>query len=75
MRVQLTGKEENKADFGATRDRKIPMQKTQSFKAEKKKGQSWLQKQLSSKTGRDCDYIDMVHGAAVAAAAFSINLQ
>lgn len=37
VRVQLTGKEENKADFGATRDRKIPMQKTQSFK-----GNVWL---------------------------------
>lgn len=74
MRVQLTGTEENKSDLGATRDRKIPIQKNQSFK-EKKKGQNWLQKQLSSKTGRDYDYIEVVHAAAVAAAALSINLQ
>jgi len=37
VRVQLTGTEENKADLGATRDRKIPIQKTQSFK-----GDIWL---------------------------------
>ncbi|MCI21318.1 remorin-like, partial [Trifolium medium] len=41
----------------------------------KKKGQNWLQKLLSSKTSRDYDSIEMVHAAAVAAAAFSINLQ
>ncbi|WJX62715.1 hypothetical protein P8452_47680 [Trifolium repens] len=74
MRVQLTGTEENKADIGATRNQKIPIQKTQSFK-EKKRGQNWLQKQLSSKTSHDYDFIEMVHAAAVAAAAFSINLQ
>ncbi|KAK2375408.1 Remorin family protein [Trifolium repens] len=74
MRVQLTGTEENKAGIGATRNQKIPIQKTQSFK-EKKRGQNWLQKQLSSKTSRDYDFIEMVHAAAVAAAAFSINLQ
>ncbi|CAJ2648086.1 uncharacterized protein DDB_G0284459-like isoform X2 [Trifolium pratense] len=74
MRVQLTGTEENKADIGATRNQKIPIQKTQSFK-EKKRGQNWLQKQLLGKTSRDYDSIEMVHAAAVAAAAFSINLQ
>jgi hypothetical protein len=34
-----------------------------------------LQKQLSGKTGHDYDHIEMVHAAAVAAAALSINLQ
>ncbi|KAI5437761.1 remorin isoform X2 [Lathyrus oleraceus] len=74
MRGQLTGMDEKKPDLGATRDRKIPIQKTQSFK-EKKRSQNWFQKQLPMKRSHDFDSFEIEHAAAVAAAAFSINLQ
>ncbi|CAK8536620.1 unnamed protein product [Lathyrus sativus] len=74
MRWQLTGMDEKKGDLGATRDQKIPIQKTQSFK-EKKRGQNWFQKQLPLKRSHDFDSSEIEHAAAVAAAAFSINLQ
>lgn len=45
------------------------------FSAEKKKGQNWFQKQFSRKTTGDYDSRGMEHAAAVAAAAFAINLQ
>ncbi|KHN03627.1 hypothetical protein glysoja_031124 [Glycine soja] len=58
------------------RDSKIPIQKTQSFKGEKKQGgENWFQKQFSRKRSGDHDSRDMDHAAAVAAAAFAVNLQ
>ncbi|CAI8588014.1 unnamed protein product [Vicia faba] len=74
MRGQLTGTDETKSNLGATRDQKIPIQKTQSFK-EKKRGQNWFRKQLPMKRSHDFDSSEIEHAAAVAAAAFSINLQ
>ncbi|KAK7309843.1 hypothetical protein RJT34_06909 [Clitoria ternatea] len=74
MRMQFTGGEESKAD--GTRDPKISIQKTQSFKAEKKQGnQNWFQKQFARKSSRDHDSRDLEHAAAVAAAAFAINVK
>ncbi|CAI8588013.1 unnamed protein product [Vicia faba] len=75
MRGQLTGTDETKSNLGATRDQKIPIQKTQSFKEEKKRGQNWFRKQLPMKRSHDFDSSEIEHAAAVAAAAFSINLQ
>ncbi|TKY69606.1 Remorin protein [Spatholobus suberectus] len=73
MRVQFTSAGESKA---GTRDEKIPIQKTQSFKGEKKQVfQNWFQKQFARKRSGDHDSRDMDHAAAVAAAAFAINLQ
>ncbi|CAJ1931953.1 unnamed protein product [Sphenostylis stenocarpa] len=77
MRVPFTGAEENKPGLGGTRDSKIPIQKTQSFKVsgEKKQvGQNWFQKQFARKRSGDHESRDMDHAAAVAAAAFAINL-
>lgn len=45
------------------------------FSAEKKRGQNWFQKQLPMKRSHDFDSFEIEHAAAVAAAAFSINLQ
>ncbi|XP_027361961.1 remorin-like isoform X2 [Abrus precatorius] len=75
IRVQFTGAEEKKAGLGGTKDQKIPIQKTQSFKEKKEGGQNWFKKQFARKTDRDDDSRDMEHAAAVAAAAFAINLQ
>ncbi|KAL2349181.1 hypothetical protein Fmac_003181 [Flemingia macrophylla] len=75
MRVQVSGTEESIAGFGGTRDQKIPIQKAQSFKGEKKQGgQNWFKKQFARRSG-DHDSRDMDHAAAVAAATFAINLQ
>nr|KYP65773.1 Uncharacterized protein At3g61260 family [Cajanus cajan] len=61
--------------FNQMRDQKIPIQKTRPFKGEKKQGgQNWFQKQFARRSG-DHDSRDMDHAAAVAAAAFAINLQ
>ncbi|RDX76672.1 hypothetical protein CR513_43311, partial [Mucuna pruriens] len=74
VRVQFTGGEDNKAR--GTRDQKIPMQKNQSLKVDKKQGgQNWFLKQFGRKRSDDRDSRDMEHAAAVAAAAFAINLQ
>ncbi|XP_020217943.1 remorin [Cajanus cajan] len=75
MRVKTSGAEESKAGLGSPRDQKIPIQKTRPFKGEKKQGgQNWFQKQFARRSG-DHDSRDMDHAAAVAAAAFAINLQ
>ncbi|CAI8617602.1 unnamed protein product [Vicia faba] len=73
IREKLIGaEEENKADFGGSRDQKIAIQKTSSFK-EKKKSNNWFQRQLSRKMSHDYDFIEMEHATAVAAAAFAIS--
>ncbi|OIW04718.1 hypothetical protein TanjilG_06710 [Lupinus angustifolius] len=70
--MKFTDEEENKADFGGSRDQKIPIQKTQSFK-EKKKSLNWFQKQFARNVGSDYDSIEMDHAIAVAAAAYAIK--
>ncbi|CAL0315221.1 unnamed protein product [Lupinus luteus] len=72
MRMKLIDEEENKADLGGSRDQKIPIQKTQSFK-EKKKSLNWFQKQFARNLSRDYDSIEMDHAIAVAAAAYAIK--
>ncbi|KAE9595651.1 putative remorin [Lupinus albus] len=72
MRMKFTYEEENKADLGGSRDQKIPIQKTQSFK-EKKKSLNWFQKQFARNVNRDYGSIEMDHAIAVAAAAFAIK--
>ncbi|WVZ11462.1 hypothetical protein V8G54_015992 [Vigna mungo] len=74
VRVPFTGAEESKSGLGGTKDPKIPIQKTQSFKGENKGGQNWFQKQFARKRSGDHESRDMDHAAAVAAAAFAINL-
>ncbi|KAK7274915.1 hypothetical protein RIF29_16016 [Crotalaria pallida] len=73
VRGKFPGEEENKnkADLGGTRDQKIPVQKTQSFK-EKKKPLNWFQKQFASNVSHSPE---MDKAVAVAAAAFAIKSQ
>ncbi|XP_052733144.1 remorin isoform X2 [Vigna angularis] len=74
IRVKLTGaEEENKADLGGSRDQKLTTQKTPSFK-DKKKVQSWFQRQFSRNMSHDYD-TEMEHATAVAAAAYAIFSQ
>ncbi|QCD90346.1 Remorin [Vigna unguiculata] len=74
MRVPFSGTEESKSGHGGTKDSKISIQKTQSFKGENKGAQNWFQKQFARKRSGDHESRDMDHAAAVAAAAFAINL-
>ncbi|KAL9328050.1 hypothetical protein ACSQ67_003053 [Phaseolus vulgaris] len=74
VRVPFSGAEESKSGLGGTKDSKIPIQKTQSFKGENKGGQNWIQKQFARKRSGDHESRDLDHAAAVAAAAFAINL-
>ncbi|PSR84995.1 Remorin like [Actinidia chinensis var. chinensis] len=62
---------ENKEETGDIKDRRIPPQKSQSFKGEKKKPQNWFQKQFFRQMSQDNDSIE--YSAAVAAAAVAIN--
>ncbi|KAJ7943378.1 Remorin like [Quillaja saponaria] len=64
----------NQDDLGSSRDQRIPTQKTQSFK-EERKAQNWFQRQFSRKMSQDYDSSSGIeHATAVAAAAFAINL-
>ncbi|KAK2381085.1 Remorin family protein [Trifolium repens] len=77
-KLLIGAEEENKADFGGSRDQKIPIQKTSSFK-DKKKAHNWFQRQTSRKMSHGdydsigMDSIEMEHATAVAAAAFAIS--
>ncbi|KAK7407411.1 hypothetical protein VNO78_09314 [Psophocarpus tetragonolobus] len=76
MRTQFNVAEESKSGPGGSMDSKIPIQKTQSFKGDKKHGgQNWFRKQFARKRSGDYDSREMDHAATVAAAAFAINLQ
>ncbi|KAL6186783.1 hypothetical protein ACLB2K_042902 [Fragaria x ananassa] len=60
-------------ESGSVIDRRIPPQKSQSFK-EKKKTQNWFQRQFSGKMNEDYDTIvEIEHATAVAAAAFAVK--
>ncbi|XP_068653940.1 remorin 1.4-like [Aristolochia californica] len=68
MRVRFSGLGQDSQDLSSTRERRIPPQKTQSFKTEKKT-QNWFWRQMS----RDADTSDDIEfKTAVAAAAFAI---
>ncbi|KAL2559444.1 trihelix transcription factor GTL1-like [Forsythia ovata] len=65
----------NREESSSSRDIKIPPQKSQAFKGENKRGQSWLRRQFSRQMSRDSDFNDdaLEYPTAVAAAAFAIH--
>ncbi|KAF7123175.1 hypothetical protein RHSIM_Rhsim12G0076400 [Rhododendron simsii] len=66
--------DENKEESSNIRDRSSQPQKIQSFKGEKKKSQTWLRRQFSRQS-QDFDSSNGIeYAAAVAAAAYAINL-
>lgn len=73
MRVRFSGVgQENKDEPSSIKDRKIPPQKTQSFKGDK--SQNWIRRQFSRQTSRDYDSGEGGdYTTAIAAAAFAIN--
>ncbi|XP_043703923.1 remorin 4.1-like [Telopea speciosissima] len=75
MRVRFSGTEQDsQQDPNSTRERRIPPQKTSSFKGDEKKQQNWFQKQFSRQSSRDYDPSDGgEYATAIAAAAFAIN--
>ncbi|CAL5430822.1 unnamed protein product [Camellia sinensis] len=75
-RVRFSGVgQDNKEEASSIGDRRIPPQKTQSFKEEKKKTQNWFRRQFSRQMREDYDFEnDDVYPAAVAAVALVIKL-
>ncbi|KAJ0095903.1 hypothetical protein Patl1_16730 [Pistacia atlantica] len=74
LRVKLSNVGQENREETSSSSRRIPLQKTQSFKGENKKAQNWLQRQFSRQMSRGYDSnIQMEHAAAVAAAAYAIN--
>ncbi|KAL6958778.1 hypothetical protein U1Q18_041850 [Sarracenia purpurea var. burkii] len=74
VRFSDAGKE-TKEEAGNVRDQRIPPQKTQSFK-EERKTQNWLQRRFSKQMSQGYDSSnDDEYQAAVAAAAFAIQLR
>ncbi|XP_061994930.1 uncharacterized protein At3g61260-like isoform X2 [Rosa rugosa] len=73
-RVRFSGVNQVKTEeSGSVIDRRIPPQKTQSFK-EKKKTQNWFQRRFSGQMSQDYDSIvEIEHATAVAAAAFAVK--
>ncbi|KAL2519304.1 remorin [Abeliophyllum distichum] len=72
-RARFTGAgKENKEESSSAKDRKIPPQKTQSFR-EKKRSESWIRRQFSRQTNVDRDFGGDEYPAAVAAAALAIR--
>ncbi|KAG8366421.1 hypothetical protein BUALT_Bualt17G0077900 [Buddleja alternifolia] len=63
---------DNKEESSNTRDRKIPPQKTQSFR-ERKRSQSWIRRQFSRQMSSDYDISGADYPTAVAAAAYAIQ--
>ncbi|XP_068331944.1 remorin 1.4-like isoform X1 [Pyrus communis] len=74
MRVRISGVGQEKTEeSGSVYGRRIPPQKTESFK-EKRKTQNWFQRRLSGQTSQDYDASNaMKHATAVGAAAFAIK--
>ncbi|XP_047963112.1 remorin-like isoform X2 [Salvia hispanica] len=56
----------------STADRKVPPQKTQSFR-EKKRSQGWIKKQLSRQMSWEYDFSSSEYPTAIAAAAYAIH--
>ncbi|XP_041012422.1 remorin isoform X1 [Juglans microcarpa x Juglans regia] len=73
-RLRFPGVHKEKTEeAGSIRDRRIPLQKSQSFK-EKKKSQNWLQRQFSRQMSQEHHSDNGIErAAAVAAAAFAIK--
>lgn len=72
MRLSNVGRE-NKGDDSNIKDRKLPQQKTQSFKGEKKKQRNWFRRQFSGKMSKEYDPNSCEYSAAIAAAAFAVK--
>ncbi|GMP93871.1 hypothetical protein CsSME_00043533 [Camellia sinensis var. sinensis] len=74
-RVRFSGVgQDNKEEASSIRDRRVPPQKTQSFKEEKKKTQNWFRRQFSRQMREDYDFEnDDVYLVAVAAVALVIK--
>uniref|UniRef100_A0A7N0ULK5 Remorin C-terminal domain-containing protein n=1 Tax=Kalanchoe fedtschenkoi TaxID=63787 RepID=A0A7N0ULK5_KALFE len=74
-RVRFADATQGGSEEGASiRGRKIPPQRTQSFKGEKNKTQNWFQRQFSGSMSKDYDTSDGGdYSAAVAAAAYAIS--
>ncbi|KAG9152860.1 hypothetical protein Leryth_012479 [Lithospermum erythrorhizon] len=72
MRGRLSDTEQEKEEESSTTDKKIPPQKSQSFKGVKRTP-SWLQKQFSRQISRDYSKEGDEYQAALAAAAFAIQ--
>ncbi|KAM2347762.1 hypothetical protein EV1_011409 [Malus domestica] len=74
IRVRFSGAGQEKTEeSGSVYGRRIPPQKTESFK-EKRKTQNWFQRRLSGQTSQDYDASNaMKHATAVGAAAFAVK--
>lgn len=74
IRVKYSGTQRQKTEeTGSIRDGRLPPQRTQSFK-EKKKSQSWFQRQFTRQGSQDYDANNVIeYATAVAAVAFAIN--
>ncbi|KAL2484679.1 Leucine-rich repeat (LRR) family protein [Abeliophyllum distichum] len=73
-RVRFYGaREENKEESSSARDRNIQLQKSQSYREEKKRSQSWMRKRFSRQMSSDYDFRGTDYPTAVAAAAFAIQ--
>ncbi|KAK9935060.1 hypothetical protein M0R45_022175 [Rubus argutus] len=74
IRVRFSGVDQAKTEeSGSVVDRRVPPQKTRSFK-EKKKTQNWFQRRFSGQMSQDYDSdVTIEHATAVAAAAFAIK--
>ncbi|XP_042052816.1 radixin-like isoform X1 [Salvia splendens] len=69
-RSRFGGSKEDKNS--STADRKVPPQKTQSFR-EKKRSQGWIKKQLSRQMSWEYDFSSSEYPTAIAAAAYAIH--
>ncbi|XP_015582897.2 remorin 1.4 isoform X2 [Ricinus communis] len=70
-RVRFTGQQSTGAP-GSSKERRIPVQKTPSFKEEKKRPQNWFRRQISWKMNQNHDSNGIERAIAVAAAAYVI---
>ncbi|OVA00745.1 Remorin [Macleaya cordata] len=71
MRVRFSGLgEDSQEGPNNARERRLPPQKTQSFKGERK---NWFQRQFSGQMNEDKDSSDIEFATMIAAAAFAIN--
>ncbi|KAL5759405.1 hypothetical protein ACOSQ2_018243 [Xanthoceras sorbifolium] len=72
-RFSSTGQVNTEESY-SSKERRIPPQRTPSFKTEKKRAQNWFRRQFSRNMSQDYDSENqMEHVTAVAAAAYAIN--
>ncbi|KAF2295008.1 hypothetical protein GH714_030127 [Hevea brasiliensis] len=72
FRVRFAG-QQGVAGPGSSKERRIPSQKTLSFKEEKKRPQNWFRRQISWQMNQDYDLDGIDRATAVAAAACAIS--